>query len=132
MRTFLIFVIVPLFLASCVNVTAIGAGQEAYGHISVEDLQQLNASGEDYTFINVHIPLDGNIPDTDLVIPFDQVKDHQHLLPQDKDQKIVIYCRSGPMGDTASQALVDLGYTDVSNLEGGYIAWQAAGLPFDH
>jgi rhodanese-related sulfurtransferase len=34
------------------------------------------------------------------------------------------------MGDTAAQTLVDLGYTRVFNLEGGYIAWRAAGLPF--
>jgi len=106
------------------------AGANGYADISVEELQALDESGTDYTFINVHIPLEGNIPDTDLEIPFDQIADYQDMLPQDKDEKIIIYCRSGSMGDTASQALIDMGYTDVSNLEGGYVAWQAAGLPF--
>jgi len=98
--------------------------------ISVADLQSL-VEADDFTFINVHIPLEGNIPETDLEIPFDDVENYLGLLPADKDEKIVIYCRSGGMGNTASQTLVDLGYTDVSNLEGGYNAWKAADLPFE-
>jgi rhodanese-related sulfurtransferase len=33
------------------------------------------------------------------------------------------------MSVTAARALVRLGYTDVWNLDGGMIAWRAAGYP---
>ena len=121
---------ISLFLFSACSALPGAAEPNGYEMITVEELQEINESGADYTFINVHIPLEGNIPDTDLEIPFDQVADYQNLLPQDKNEKIVIYCRSDSMGNTAAQTLIDMGYTDVSNLEGGYIAWQAAGLPF--
>ena len=98
--------------------------------ITVSELQELMDS-EEFTFVNVHIPLEGNISNTDAEIPFDEIENYLDLLPEDKDEKIVIYCRSGSMGDTASKTLVDLGYTNVSNLEGGYNAWNANGLPFE-
>ena len=42
-------------------------------------------------------------------------------LPQ-KDQLILVYCRSGRRSKIASQALVDLGYTNVKEF-GGIIDW---------
>lgn len=121
-----------LILSACAYIPGLGAASGAGGYemISVADLQSL-MEAEDITLINVHIPLEGNISDTDSEIPFDDVESYLSLLPADKDEKIVLYCRSGGMGNTASQTLVDLGYTDVSNLEGGYNAWKAAGLPFE-
>ena len=136
LRKISIILLVGLFLSSCgylanLNVTE-NAGSEARGYeiITVEDLQDLMEE-EDITLINVHIPLEGNIPDTDLEIPFDEIENFTDQLPENKDEKIVIYCRSGGMGNTASETLIDLGYTDVSNLEGGYNVWKAMDLPFE-
>ena len=103
---------------------------KGYEMISVDDLESV-MNEEEITLINVHIPLEGNISETDLAIPFDEVDDYLDQLPQDKDEKIVIYCRSGGMGDTASETLVKLGYTNVWNLDGGYNTWKAVGLPFE-
>ena len=101
----------------------------AYQMISVEDLNARMGEG-DLFLVNVHIPLEGNIPGTDEVVPYNAVEDYLDRLPADKDQAIYLYCRSGSMGHTAAQTLADLGYTQVYNLEGGYIAWRAAALPF--
>jgi len=103
---------------------------KGYEMISVEDLESV-MNEEEITLINVHIPLEGNISETDLAIPFDEVDDYLDQLPQDKDEKIVIYCRYGGMGNTASETLVKLGYTNVWNLDGGYNTWKAVGLPFE-
>lgn len=104
-------------------------GSTGYKMISVDDLSQA-LKAKDFLFINVHIPLEGNLPSTDLELPYNEIEKQISKFPADKNTKIVLYCRSGSMGNTAAQTLVDLGYTNVFNLEGGYVAWEAAGNQF--
>ncbi|MBK8899873.1 MAG: rhodanese-like domain-containing protein [Anaerolineaceae bacterium] len=47
-----------------------------------------------------------------------------------KDAPIVCVCRSGARSRTACELLQRQGFTDVTNLSGGMIAWKRAGLPF--
>jgi sulfur-carrier protein adenylyltransferase/sulfurtransferase len=49
----------------------------------------------------------------------------------DKDQPIVLYCRSGARSGRATQLLQGLGYTDVVNMAGGILAWDQHGLPIE-
>lgn len=48
-----------------------------------------------------------------------------------KDQPVVVYCasRSCTASPTLAQKLVDLGFTDVADFEGGVEAWERAGHP---
>lgn len=100
----------------------------SYTNISPAELDAMLGS-EDVTLINVHIPHGGDIPATDSFVPFNAVQQNLEHFPVDKDAKVVLYCRSGNMSRTASETLLDLGYSNVWNLEGGYIAWQEAGYP---
>ncbi|MFQ5615279.1 MAG: SulP family inorganic anion transporter [Anaerolineales bacterium] len=45
------------------------------------------------------------------------------------DRRIVLVCRSGRRSHLAAYILQDMGYTRVCNLQGGMLAWEAAGYP---
>ena len=82
---------------------------------------------KDFFLVNVHIPYEGEIKDTDVFIAYDTMADNLDKLPQDKNAKIVVYCRSGGMSAIAARELVRLGFTQVSDLAGGMIDWEKSG-----
>lgn len=80
---------------------------------------------KDFFLLDVHIPEQKHIPGTDDFIDYQKVKENADRLPQDKNDKIVVYCRSGSMSRSASQDLVDMGYKNVYDLEGGINAFNS-------
>ena len=47
----------------------------------------------------------------------------------DKDTKIVIYCKSGKRSALSACTLTKMGYTNISSMTGGWLAWVEAGYP---
>ena len=82
---------------------------------------------KDFTLLNVKTPYSNEIDRTDLYIPYDQLTARASELPQDKGAKILVYCLTGHSSAVAAQTLLDLGYTNVWNLDGGMNAWVASG-----
>lgn len=83
-----------------------------HGMLKVSELETALQNG-DIFLVNVHIPFEGNIPDTDLFIPYNEVLDNANLFLADKDQKSWCTAKVGSMGDAAAQDLISLGYTNV-------------------
>ncbi len=100
--------------------------EDSNHEISVDQFESMMEE-KDFTLINVRTPFEGNIPGTDLYIPYDEIDQHQDELPQEKDAMILLYCRSSRTSEIAVNTLVQMGYTNVWHLIGGYEAWIAKG-----
>lgn len=99
----------------------------SFTRLSPAELREVKDE-ENFPLVNVHVPFAGNIPGTDSSIPYDEIEENLDDLPEDKDAKILLYCLGGPMSFDAAETLVSLGYTNVSDLDGGMEAWQRAGF----
>jgi rhodanese-related sulfurtransferase len=75
-----------------------------------------------------HIPSAVQVPRGLLEFAADPAspRHHESLQP---DARVVVYCRSGVRAALAAFTLTTMGYENVVNLEGGFAAWQEAGLP---
>ena len=98
----------------------------SYRNIASEQLW-IMLQKKDFVLINVHIPYEGEVPQTDLFIPYNAIDQNIDRLSQDKAPKVVLYCMSGRMSAIASETMVNLGYTNVWNLKEGMREWQQKG-----
>jgi len=135
MRILFLLSAVVFALAACQSKAADVVGEKVnadggtYNNITADELDSM-LKKKDFVFVNVHIPFEGNIADTDLSIPYDQITEPANLaqLPVDKNAKIVLYCRSGRMSAIAAEELVKLGYANIWNLKGGMLEWERDGF----
>ena len=97
-----------------------------YKNIVPEELASM-LEFKNFQLIDTHIPEQQHIPQTDAFIPFNEIVDRASELPEDKNETIVLYCRSGDMSETAAEELIELGYKNVYNLSGGVNDWKASG-----
>jgi rhodanese-related sulfurtransferase len=70
----------------------------------------------------------GHIPGS-LLIPLDQLSGRLSEVPRDRD--VVVVCRTGVRSAQGLQILQQAGFTLVSSMTGGMVAWQAAGYPVE-
>ena len=141
---FMLAIIAVLGIAACTTATSespasvneSGVGQIVpvdfggqYIDITPQELKTM-LEEKDFFFVNVHIPYEGELPETDAFIPFDELEAHLSEFPQEKDAKIVLYCRSGSMSATAAREMVNRGFSNIYNLDGGFRAWSEAGYEF--
>jgi rhodanese-related sulfurtransferase len=139
-KSLLTIILAFLFLSACQsgndvsfspNTTTIGKQVQtdggSYIDLTVNELNSL-LDKKDFLLVNVHTPFEGNLSKTDLSIPYDEIGQNLNKLPEDKNAKIVLFCRSGHMSGIAAKELVKLGYTNISELAGGMLAWEQAGL----
>jgi molybdopterin/thiamine biosynthesis adenylyltransferase/rhodanese-related sulfurtransferase len=71
---------------------------------------------------------EGHIPGA-LHVPRSYLESRIESAVPDRERAVVVYCASGNRSAFAARTLEELGYTDVSNLAGGYVDWKRNGLP---
>ena len=65
------------------------------------------------------------------LLPMSEVRERIGELPTD-GRPLALFCRSGARSGRLAEALSGLGdYGEVANIEGGMLAWAAAGLPYE-
>ena len=92
------------------------SGAEAKALMDSESGYIILDSREQYEYDEGHIP--GAI-----LIPYGEIADRAEKELPDKDQLILVYCRSGRRSKIAAEELVKLGYTNVKEF-GGIIDWK--------
>ncbi|HMW45513.1 MAG TPA: ThiF family adenylyltransferase, partial [Solirubrobacterales bacterium] len=65
------------------------------------------------------------------LIPPGVITDRIEAAVPEKDQRIILQCRSGARSLVAAEALAGLGYTNLANMSGGILEWEAQGLPVE-
>ena len=64
-----------------------------------------------------------------VLIPNEVLLNRLDEIPNDKP--ILVYCRTARRSAISSQDLINNGYSEVYNMEGGIVAWQNAGYPVE-
>ena len=95
--------------------------------ISVSELKKrLDADEKDFIFIDVREPYE--YAEFNLgaqLIPLGIiVQAASGELADNKDAEIIVHCRSGARSGQAKMFMMQMGFTNVRNLEGGVLAWQ--------
>ncbi len=98
--------------------------------ITATELNQL-MQNENIFLVDVHTPKQQHIKGTDLFIPYNEIEKYKDKLPENKNTAIYLYCEGGPMGNAAARTFYELGYHNLTNLEGGAHAWKKAGFAFE-
>ena len=95
-----------------------------YVHISQEDAMAQMVDGEDYILLDVRTQAEyaeGHIPGA-ICLPNESIGSELPAELPDREQTILVYCRSGRRSAEAAQKLADMGYVNVLEF-GGILDW---------
>ena len=116
-------------LLAVMMLTACGQDKEndqgaVYVNITAEEAKQIIDTKEGYIILDVRTQEEydqGHIPGA-VLISHEEIAEKAEEVLTDKDQLILVYCRSGRRSKIAAEALVELGYTNIKEF-GGIIDW---------
>ena len=120
-------IIMLLISLSLFGMTACDGGNEkssTYEQITAEQAKTIMDTEKDYIIIDARTDeefAEGHIENAILIPEYEIANRAEKELP-DKEQLILVYCRSGRRSKIASEELVKLGYTNVKEF-GGIIDW---------
>ena len=118
-----------LILMAVMLLTACGQDKEndqgaVYVNITAEEAKEIMDIEEGYIILDVRTQEEydqGHIPGA-IVISHEEIEARAEEVLTDKDQLILVYCRSGRRSKLAAEALVELGYANIKEF-GGIIDW---------
>ena len=122
-KRFLLMLLTLALPLGCVGCS--DGGSATYEQISGAEAKALMDSENGYIIIDARTQEEydqGHIPGA-IMIPEYEIADRAEKELPDKNQLILVYCRSGRRSKIAAEELVKLGYTNVKEF-GGIIDWE--------
>lgn len=107
------------------TVTTSTAKTNEIRHVSMDDIEKIMNENKNYVIVDVRTPdeyKEGHIPNA-INIPNETINETIYNKLKDKDQLILIYCRSGSRSRQAAYKMQKLGYTNLVDF-GGIINWK--------
>ncbi|MEG2546783.1 MAG: rhodanese-like domain-containing protein [Niameybacter sp.] len=107
-----------------VTATKIEVMDVAYQKISAKEAKEMMEKGEYGVILDVRTLEEyneGHIEGATL-LPNDEIKEKAEITLYDKEEVILVYCRSGRRSEAAAKELIEMGYTNVYDF-GGIIDW---------
>ena len=93
-------------------------------NINVQELKRKFDAKEDFILIDVRETYEYEEFNLGAqLIPLGEIPEAISDMKDKKDAEIIIHCRSGARSGRAQQFMMAEGFTNVSNLEGGVLAW---------
>ena len=123
MKKLVFLLLAVMLLTACGQDTENDQGA-VYVNITAEKAKEIMDSEEGYIILDVRTQEEydqGHIPGA-IVIPHEEIGEKAEEVLTDKDQLILVYCRSGRRSKIAAEALAELGYTNIKEF-GGIINW---------
>jgi rhodanese-related sulfurtransferase len=125
------------FLAGMLALTSVQAGNEsaeAVAKIDVNSAQAYVAQHENAVILDVRTPAEYDMSHITGAVNVNVQNDDFATLVAglDKDKTYLVHCTKNPANGRSARALEtlqELGFRNLYNLEGGYIAWKEAELP---
>ena len=120
----LLFLLLAVVLLTACGQTKENDREAAYMNITAEEAKQIMDSEEGYIILDARTQEEydqGHIPGA-IVISHEEIAEKAEEVLTDKDQLILVYCRSGRRSKIAAEALAELGYTNIREF-GGIIDW---------
>ena len=93
-------------------------------NITAQEAKTIMDTEQDYIILDTRTQEEydeGHIPGA-IVISHEEIKEKAESVLKDKNQLILVYCRSGRRSKLASEDLVELGYTNIKEF-GGILDW---------
>jgi adenylyltransferase/sulfurtransferase len=98
--------------------------QDGIPQVSVEALKAKRDAGEDFLLLDVREPHEYQIAQIGgTLIPLNSIGQRLSEIAAYKDKEVLIHCRSGARSQKAALQLKEAGFTNVSNIAGGILAW---------
>ncbi len=120
---FLCMVLAAIMLFGCTEVNE-KPEENMYINITAQQAKEIMDSESGYVILDVRAAdeyAQGHIPGA-MLIPHTDINLRAETELPDKDQLILVYCRSGRRSKLAAEDLVKLGYTNIREF-GGIIDW---------
>ena len=119
--------LIPLFLSALLFTGCASTNNQTntYRQITMDEAVAMMAQETGYIIIDVRRPDEfaaGHIPNA-INVPNESIGTSDIPELPDKDQLIMVYCRSGRRSKEASEKLVKLGYTNIVEF-GGILDWK--------